>query len=679
MARITINGITLDPEAHGPMLAGAGMAGDDSSRSNYILIQTSGPLDRAQKDALAATGAQILEYVPENAYIAYYPPSDLGPVKALPFVEWANVYLQGFKIAPSLRADTPESRAASLPSLGPTVRSMAQPPKTVDVVLHQNASPQAARDRIAAAVGLAPADVRVDRGKVRLVAPADRLDALAAIDEVRHVEEVLPKRLDNNVATRIMRADVVQASPTRLRGYREIVAVCDTGLDKGSRTDVHPAFAGRVQKLYPLGRATASDPHGHGTHVAGSVLGDGVLQPSGAPIRGAAPGARLVLQSVLDPQGGLGGLPSDLNDLFRVPYERDGARVHTNSWSDVPGDGRYRQNSREVDQFVWEHRDMVVCFAAGNDGTDRNRNGVIDNGSVASPSTAKNCITVGASESNRPEITLRYGQGWPTDFPVEPVASDPVASNPNGMAAFSSRGPTQDGRIKPDVVAPGTSILSALSRLAQPSTDWGVSPDPLYHFEGGTSMATPLVAGSCAVVRQYFVRRKKVKPSAALVKAMLINGAIDLAGQYVPSEAGATPNTSEGFGRIDLAAAVGPRSTRETLQFRDEATELDTGEEEKLSVAIASPNTTLKVTLVWTDFPGEVLQNDLDLIVRAQDGQERHGNVAPPSTGFDRLNNVEQVVWQRIPVGTAEITVRAFRVPLHPQSYALVVRTTPGQ
>ncbi|HEY3080608.1 MAG TPA: S8 family serine peptidase [Chloroflexota bacterium] len=678
MARITINGITLDPEAHGAALAGAGLAGADSSQSNYILVQTRGPLTRDQKAALAATGAQILEYVPENTYIAYYPGASLDLVRALPFVEWANVYLQGFKIAPSLRADTPEPGAANLVSLSPTVRSMAQPPRTVDIVLHQQASPEAARDKIAAAVGLEPSSVKVEGGKARLVAPSDRLDALAAIDEVRHVEEVLPKRLANNVAVKILRAEVVHASPTRLRGFGQVIAVCDTGLDKGSRTDVHPAFAGRVRKLYALGRATASDPHGHGTHVAGSVLGDAVSQPIGGPIRGGAPGARLVLQSVLDNQGGLGGLPSDLNDLFRVPYDADGARVHTNSWTDVPGDGRYRQNSRELDQFVWEHRDMVVCFAAGNDGIDRNRNGVIDNGSVASPATAKNCITVGASESDRPEVSLRYGQGWPSDFPVEPVASDRVASNPDGLAAFSSRGPTQDGRIKPDLVAPGTSILSALSRLARADGTWGVSPDPLYFFDGGTSMATPLVAGCAAVVRQYFVRRKKIIPSAALVKAMLVNGATDLAGQYVPSEAGATPNNGEGFGRVDLAATVGPRSRRETLEFHDEGRELDTGDEERLSVAIAASRTTLKVTLIWTDFPGEVLQNDLDLIVRSQDGQERHGNVAAPSAGFDRVNNVEQIVWPDVPVGTAEIVVRAFRIPLHPQSFALVVRTTRG-
>jgi hypothetical protein len=92
-------------------------------------------------------------------------------------------------------------------------------------------------------------------------------------------------------------------------------------------------------------------------------------------------------------------------------------------------------------------------------------------------------------------------------------------------------------------------------------------------------------------------------------------------------------------------------------------------------VTVNAPGTLLKVTLVWTDFPGEVLQNDLDLIVRAANGQEWHGNMPSGSTAFDRNNNVEQVIWTDIPVGDVEIVVQAHRITLHPQSYALVVRT----
>ena len=124
-------------------------------------------------------------------------------------------------------------------------------------------------------------------------------------------------------------------------------------------------------------------------------------------------------------------------------------------WPTV-GDGSYDANAREIDDFVWNHRDLVVCFAAGNSGQDASQTGHIDPGSVGAPSTAKNCITVGATQNLRPTIAIHYDI---FGFPVNPLGSDLVADNPEGMAAFSGRGPTTDGRIKPDVVAPGTAVL----------------------------------------------------------------------------------------------------------------------------------------------------------------------------------------------------------------------------
>jgi hypothetical protein len=168
------------------------------------------------------------------------------------------------------------------------------------------------------------------------------------------------------------------------------------------------------------------------------------------------------------------------------------------------------------------------------------------------------------------------------------------------------------------------------------------------------------------VVREYFQKKHYHQPSAALVKAMLINGAKSIPGQYVPSEAGEIPNFSEGFGRVDLAATVGPLADNERILFKDEDTELDTREEEKTEVEISALDSLLKITLVWTDPPGEALQND---------GQERHGNMPPSSTQFDRQNNVEQIVWSDVPAGKVEIVVRAYRA-LRPQSYALVVRVS---
>lgn len=679
MTKIEINGISIDPEKQAPALASANLISADSASSNYILIQTNQPLDRQQKSELANLNVKILEYVPESTYICHYSPADLTPIRALSYVVWANIYLQGFKIPPKLQAISSSAQVMNMLDGMATARSMSQNMKEVEIVLHDDVSAADVRDEIAAAAKLDPTVLQVSNKKVRLVVQSRYLADLAAIDEVRHIEEYIPKQLHNNIALRIMKADVTH-SRTNLEGSGQVVAVADTGFDKGSTTDVHPAFSNRVLKLYSLGRPNKpNDPDGHGTHVAGSILGDGISSILGGAIRGTAPKAKLVFQSVLDAGGFLSGIPNDLNDLFLPPYQDDGARVHSNSWG-VPGsNGRYSANSREVDDFVWNHRDFVVCFSAGNDGSDKNRDGVIDAGSVSDPGTAKNCITVGASENDRPSFKFfngftTYGQAWPGDFPAEPIASDPVATNPDGMVAFSSRGPTRDRRIAPDVVAPGSAILSTRSRDVIDPVGWAKSDDPLYLFEGGTSMSNPLVAGCAAVTREYLQAQGIAKPSAALVKAMLINGATDIVGQYIPSETGTIPNNSEGFGRVDLARTVDAGSQDEEVKFWDEDISLETGEEKKIVVSVTAATPLLKVTLVWTDPPGETLQNDLDLIVRAADGQEQHGNMAAASLEFDRINNVEQVSWNNVPAGDVEIVVRAFRTALHPQSYALVVR-----
>jgi serine protease AprX len=675
MAKITINGISIDPQAEASMLATANLTKMDSSASNFILVQTKQPLNQAQQNEMARLGATVLEYVPENTYICRFPSSDLSTIRALPFVSWANVYMQGFKVAASLRPGPAAVGTANLLTLT-APDTLSKDPVTVDVVLHKHVAAESVRDKVASAAGLNPTMLNVSRNKIRLTTQRSRLKDLAAIDEVRNIEPYIAPRLFNNIARGILKADDVQSGGS-LEGDGQVIAVADTGFDKGLTNDVHPAFTGRVIKLYALGRpGDASDPDGHGTHVAGSVLGDGVMQ-DGTVVRGTAPKAQLIFQSVLDSGGRLGGLPTDLHDLFAPTYQDDGVRIHSNSWGS-PASGAYTSSSSEVDDFVWNHRDFVICFAAGNDGRDSQGRGVIDSGSVGSPATAKNCITVGACENNRPNFplpgspsqSLLYGNGWPQDFPANPIHPDPVANEPSGMAAFSSRGPTTNGRVRPDVLAPGTAVLSTRSRVAT-GTGWGPSSDPLFFFDGGTSMATPLVAGCAAVVRQYLQSKGVANPSAALVKAILINGAGIIPGQYVPSEVGPPPDTSQGFGRADLLSTVNPAAQSQSIVFYDENTALDTGQAQTVYTGPVAKMA--KVTLVWSDPAGEALQNDLDLVLQNSAGQEWHGNVAAGSSAFDRTNNVEQVIWQPPSPDSFTVAVRCFRA-VTPQTYALVVR-----
>ncbi|MEO8846252.1 MAG: S8 family serine peptidase [Kofleriaceae bacterium] len=616
------------------------------------------PLGAVEKAQLCHLDVELLEYVPEDTYICRYDPADLAPVRALPFVGWANPYLKGFKIAPALHAAAEGLHADLLDLEGMMAAAPRSRSQLVDIVLHRDIDPATVVPLVGRAAGIDPADLKLARGKFRVRIQADRLTEIAAIDQVRHVEPVEQKQLWNNVARGLIGVDPVQRAGS-FEGAGQIIAVCDTGFDTGDPLNLPTAFAGRVLKLVALGRPTASDPDGHGTHVCGSVLGDSTSSVYGR-IRGTAPKAKLIMQSVLDAGGDLGGLPDDLHQLLQPAYA-DGARVHSNSWGGT--NNAYTQECHEVDSFVSSKRDLVVVIAAGNCGVDNDADGVIDLHSIGSPATARNCITVGASESARPDFAY-----------VAPVHHDKLANSDLSLAAFSGRGPTRDGQIKPDLVAPGTAILSTRSRAIGVGTGWGLSRDPDYFFDGGTSMATSLVAGCAAVVREYLINEGIERPSAALVKAMLINGADSLIGHYTPSETGSLPNAHQGFGRVNLAATIVDRDLQ-VFRYWDEAAELDSGEEQHRRVTLTAPAKRLKVTLVWSDAPGETLQNDLDLTVVAG-GVTRLGNAASGSSVPDRKNNVEQVEMAAVPAGTVTITVKAFRAAIDPQSFALVVRAT---
>jgi serine protease AprX len=677
MQTITINGVSLDPHSTNPAVAAIGKA--DASKSDYILVQSGKPLTGEELATLARLGAAVHEYVSDNTYLCGFKGTSLNKIRALPFVDWVGVYDKAFKISPAVRPQAEKAQPPTIGGIAPA-KSTSRNFHKIDLILHGDVNPKnsALKKKIASAARVNPEDLKMGRHKVRLRVQEKYLHDLAGLDEVRQMAPAPVYKLYNNIARPILNANVV-VNGTTYQGAGQIVVVNDTGFDKGSRTSVHPAFTGRVVKLTALGRSTADDPDGHGTHVAGSVLGDGNSASMGGKIQGTAPKAKLITQSLLDSGGGLGGIPNDLHDLFEPPYNSNKARIQTNSWGSGPGS--YAAGSKEIDDFIWNNPDCVICFAAGNDGTDANSNGIIDSGSIAMEASAKNCISVGASESNR-RFEATYGGYWPTDFSTNPIHDDAIANNPDGMVAFSSRGPTHEGRIKPDVVAPGTCILSTRSRkLVTPSLDYGTSSDPAYFFDGGTSMATPLVAGCVAVVRETLVKNGMQSPSAALIKALLINGAVKLPGQYNPTEAGASPNGSSGWGRVNLAGSIILPGPNPDSGF-GEGAPLKQGQDETFTIKIpprtgaahpTSAGATLKITLVWTDPAGAKLQNDLDLIVKASNGLERHGNMGT-SKNFDRVNNVEQVVWENIPAGNATITIHAFHITQFAQPWAYAWR-----
>lgn len=427
------------------------------------------------------------------------------------------------------------------------------------------------------------------------------------------------------------------------------------------------------------GSGTWSDPDGHGTHTAGSILGDGAASPTTGQFRGPAYQAALVHQSLIN--GSNITVPDDISSLFGQAYLL-GAHVHSNSWVSA-GNGSYNAQAMQLDAFAWNNLDMLVCFAAGNGGVDTTPgDGVVDSGSVVPPATAKNCLTVGACESVRSSPSYRYSN---FSFAYTPLSSDYVSNNYGGMAAFSGRGPCLDGRIKPEVVAPGTNIVSCWSRQSGVKSGWGAY-DTYYKYSGGTSMACPLVAGAAALARQFFVERKNRNPSAALLKATLVHGATDMPGQYATSECGSVPNHNEGWGRVNLYNSLFPTATTYfTDATPDNGMALTTGQlSMSATVAASSQSLPLRATLVWTDPPSNPagtggLINDLNLRIyrrnagNTADEATYYPKLVGGTTGNDSTNNVEQVEV----AGGALVAGRTYRVEVSASALNATYSTQP--
>ena len=344
--------------------------------------------------------------------------------------------------------------------------------------------------------------------------------------------------------------------------------------------------------------------------------------------------------------------------------------------------GAYGAAARAVDAFVQAHPDVLVVAAAGNAAVDlQPADGVADGGSVGSPATAKNALAVGAAEG-RTDVARVWRDSWPEDFAVEPIALDRMAQadGPQGLAAFSGRGPCADGRIKPELVAPGTFV--AVPRAADSAfAGWGAAENPNEIFVGGTGVAAEQVAAAAREARRWLREQRGLEtPSAALVKALLLAGARDLApGQY---GAGAKqeipfgrPNHAQGAGLLDLPAAL-QAGEGGALELHD-APGLATGAADVFELSVGQPGGRFVLALAYADDvaapgAGKQLVNDLDLTVTTPAGATLfpNGRDAP-----DDLNNVEMIEFEADEAGVYLARVQARAVPLGgSQPYALVVR-----
>ena len=354
----------------------------------YYILQFKGNVLEEWKQSVKNTGALFFDYVPNNAFIVRMNSSVRSQVETMDIVQWIGPYQPAYKISPVFSA-------SSISATTTTTKVLDDDVSDIIVMLFDSKHNAQVTSEIKQLNG----EIVDNAGEImRVRIGTSKLSDIAAMPGVSWIEKYVQPVIFNDIAANITNVSYAQ-NMHGLTGSGQIVAVADTGLDTGANdATMHDDIEGRIVTLNAwwtaYGDNGSADYHGHGTHVAGSVLGNGA-QSSGQ-YAGMAPMAQLVFQALQYDGGdplydGLFLTPIDLSSLFQEAYD-DGAKIHSNSWGsdDSAYYGNYTSSSQHVDSFMWDNKDMLIVFAAGNDGT----NG--DN-TVSHPSTAKPARTGGAS------------------------------------------------------------------------------------------------------------------------------------------------------------------------------------------------------------------------------------------------------------------------------------------
>ena len=652
---------TLLPPARGIVARAAVPDPSVSAVSGLYLVQFRSAPDAGTRDRLSALGVSLLQYVPDDAFLSRLSSVSFAMLLADPEVVTVLDYEPKYKVDPRLLREFEGQPLGS---------------RSVQILILHEAP---AEDRALMARHLRNARARssLEMGAIHQgLIDAAGLKVLARSSSVLWIEPAPRMRMVDQVATEIVAGEsqrndgLAALHELGFDGRGVTVAVADSGIDSGDTDLIHPDLSGRVEALFAYDNLPdGSDEHSHGTHCAGIVLGNGATGEKDEGGKryglGVAPGARLVGQRIFDGSGDYRPPPS----YPRLTQDalRSGASVGSNSWGDDTG-GQYDLSAAEFDALVRDadpdfpgEQPYVLEFSAGNSGPGGQ--------TIGSPAVAKNVIATGATQNNRFEFPL-YGEGQEV------------------MADFSSRGPAADGRIKPDIAAPGTWIASLRSVFANDNNAWGPISD-YYLYQGGTSQAGPHVSGGAAVAIQWYRERHGgISPSPALVKAMLINSADDMSTAVIPDtgdvlggtrddtgegivvgDTGPVPNNDEGWGRMNLVTLIDSDRRHE---FTEQGAGLTNGAAFERTIVVGSGDA-LKVTLVYTDVPGlpaalPALVNDLDLEVIAPNGDRYRGNAfvegesVPGTPDGDRVNNVEAVHLAEPAAGEWIVRVRGHRV-----------------
>jgi hypothetical protein len=632
-------GYEIDPTRGEPVLPAAlrEAAGPTTGKRTYIVYFADGDPEATRKTVLEA-GGSIVSYLPDRAFLVRMESSgqlSLGTEGA-----WVGAFQPAYKLSPRLSPDPVALETATL---------LLFPDGDLDQV--------AAQVQRLGATEVLRSNNGINR-LLRVRATRAALDGLAQNPDVEWIEPYVQPTMDNVSVQWVVQtwsSDNRRVWDLGIRGNGQVICTTDAGIDVS-----HNMFRDASVPIpgfgdYPTHRkiiaykAGSLDPgvtfgdHGvyHGTHTACTAAGsDSTI---GTDVRdGVAKDAKLYFMDLSGPAlTNTVAPPADLNDLYQPSYTGNAggaARISSNSWGNSMAMGDYELNSLQVDQFMWNHPDYLLCFSNGNSSGFQ---------TVGSPATAKNSVGVGGTRNG---------------------------TTANFIYTGTSRGPTQDGRRKPTVCTPGQNVISAF-----------VGPNSFQSLTG-TSMASPGCAGAAALIREYLtegwyptgakVPANGFAPSAALLKAMLINsGSNTVSGGLVPDQ-------NIGFGRVTVDSVLYFAGDARRLLLVDYTRGITSGQAIEYVVNVTNTTIPLKVSLCWTDYPGNPvvttqIVNNLDLTVTNGVQTYRGNNMVngvSQAGGSADLANVEEEAQISVPTsGLWRIRIDAPSVPIGPQPFGLCV------
>ena len=584
-------------------------APEQLSNRSYFVVQCRGPLHYAWSEELARRGARALGYLPNYALVVKSESARVAELESLAFVDWVAPFPPIAKLDQEVLGLTSRARLLVVPFPGHDVDSLA------GVIGRAGEVVTGVADRVIT--------IAAGRAGAALVAGLDAVEWVQLAGEAclfnNNVQWVVqtgwhPAVPPDSTGRRIWRKGI--------RGQGIVISLTDTGINVDHDMFADPQIPIRDAGIYlnhrkiiayrlrDWGDFGDADIHGyHGTGNCGTAAGNDEPNGNGSDLDGIAPEARIYFIDVGDRGGNIGPM-DDMTALFDSLYLAPGTGMRVPqtslSWG-ADQNGRYELQDATADAAAWRYPELLIICAAGNNPHW-----------VSNPGVGKDVLTVGACANS--------------------IWSDT-------LALFSGRGPTEDGRIKPDLVAPGVRIASASGP--------GVSD---YDTADGTSLSVPAVNGACALIRQYLNEgwyptgspeeaNRIPHPSSALMRALAVVSTDANLRDHV------VPDSAIGWGRIDLDSVLYFAGDTRRLALFDETDGLATGEFRDYAVRV-SDSIPLRACLAWTDTAAmpnaeRTLVNDLDLIAFSPAGQYYHGNkyfLGQSSSNpivFDSLNSLE--------------------------------------